>query len=165
MLARIVSSLLALSFTGCLINSVADLESQGKAVTVVPETERPTECKLLGRIQGTSHADEEKLARQGAENDFRNKAGELKANYAVIEREGGGRKGTSSQVEAVVTGRAYFCQTLEMQEAEEAKRMKAIEEKEAEEERLKAEEEQREAEEKAEKEAKEAEKKAKKDQD
>jgi hypothetical protein len=136
-------TLLALSLQGCLINSVTKLNPQASKVQLVPETEKPGECKILGKITGASHADEEKLAKQGAENDFRNKAAALKGNFAVVESVRGGRVGTTSQREVVINGKAYYCNTLEMQQAEEEKQQKAIEEKEA-----------REAQEKADREAK-----------
>lgn len=145
-------AVLALSLQGCLINSVTKLDPQASKVELVPETEKPSECKFLGKIVGTSHADDEKLARQGAENDFRNKAAALKGNFAVIETVGGGRKGTTSQRDVVINGKAYYCETLEMQLADEEKQQQAIQEKED-----------REAQEQAEREAKLEEAKAKRE--
>jgi len=146
-------TLLAFSLQGCLINSVTKLDSQASQVQLVPETEKPGECKFLGKITGSSHADDEKLAKQGAENEFRNKAAALKGNFAVIESSRGGRVGTTNQLEVVINGKAYYCKTLEMQQVDEEKQQKAI-----------AEQEEREAKEQAEKEAKIEEEKAKREQ-
>src|SRR5512145_1877938 len=142
-------TLFALALQGCLINSVTKLNPEGSKVQLVPETEKPSECKFLGKINGTSHADEEKLAKQGAENELRNKAAALKGNFAVVENVRGGRVGTTSQREVVVNGKAYFCNTLEMQQAEEEKQERAMQEKD-----------EREAKEQAEREAKAEEAKA-----
>jgi hypothetical protein len=144
----------ALVLPGCLFNSVAKLEDQGKAVTVVPETEKPSECKFLGKLMGSSHSEDKNAAREGANNDFRNKAGALKANFAVVESEGGGRKGTSCQQEVVLNGKAYYCKTLDMQQAEEEQRQKAIDAKDQQAEKEQAEREAKEEEEKAKKEEK-----------
>lgn len=146
-------TLIAFALQGCLINSVTKLDPQASKVQLVPETEKPGECKFLGKITGTSHADDEKLAKQGAENEFRNKAAALKGNFAVVENVRGGRMGTTSQRDVVINGKAYYCKTLEMQQAEEEKQQQAIQEKED-----------REAREQAEREAKLEEAKAKREQ-
>lgn len=147
-------ALLAFALQGCLFNSVAKLKPEAAKVQVVPETEKPSDCKFLGKIVGTSHADDEKTAKQGAENDLRNKAAALKANFAIVENTRGGRVGTTSQRDVVINGKAYDCKTLEMQQAEEEKHAQAI-----------AEQEEREAKEKAEQEAKAEEAKAKREQE
>jgi hypothetical protein len=125
--------LLALALSGCLMNSVVSLEPEGKRVTLVRETDRPGQCKVLGKIQGTSHSDDQKAARKGAQNDFRNQAAELKANFAVVESERAGVRGTTSQHQVVIGGKAMFCQTLEMDEADEKRREEALKRKEEEE--------------------------------
>ena len=68
---------------GCLDN-VAVLEPKAESVKVVRETDKPLRCDVLGKISGTSRSDDEKAARKGAENDFRNHAAELKANFAGV---------------------------------------------------------------------------------
>lgn len=146
--------LAAVLLPSCLFNSVVKLKPEAEKVQLVPETEKPSECKFLGKITGSSHAEEEKDAKQGAENDFRNKAAALKANFAVVENVRGGRVGTTSQRDVVINGKAYACKTLEMQEKEEEKRQQAI-----------AEEEEREEKERIAKEAKAEEEKAKREQE
>jgi colicin import membrane protein len=153
MIKALPVALLALSLQGCLINSVSKLSPEASKVQLVPETEKPSECKFLGKIVGTSHAEDEKDAKQGAENDFRNKAAAKKGNFAVIENSRGGRMGTTSQREVVINGKAYYCKTLEMQQAEEEKAQAAIQAKE-----------EREAKEEAEREAAAEEAKAKREQ-
>lgn len=143
---------------GCFINSVAKLKPEAEKVRLVPETEKPSECKFLGKITGNSHADDEKDAKLGAENDFRNRAAALKANFAVAENVRGGRVGTTNQREVVINGKAYECKTLDMQEAEEEKRQQAIAAKEEREEKERMAEEAKQEEEKAKREQEEKEK-------
>jgi len=128
---------------GCLDN-VAVLEPKAESVKVVRETDKPLRCDVLGKISGTSRSDDEKAARKGAENDFRNHAAELKANFAFIEAERSGPVGTSSQHDVFIGGKALRCLTEEMEEAEEKQAAAQREQKEKE----AAEQEQKEAEEK-----------------
>ena len=128
----------------------------------VRETDKPVDCKFLGKITGKSHADDEKEARKGAENDLRNQAAKLKANYALVENQRGGPVGTTSQREVVINGKALFCQTLEMQQREDEKREKALKEKEEQEIKEQAEKERKAEEEKEKREREEQEKKDKK---
>ena len=53
---------------GCLANVVA-LEPKAESVKVVHESDKPLRCDVLGKINGQSRSDDEKEARQGAEND------------------------------------------------------------------------------------------------
>lgn len=129
--------------SGCLAN-VAALEPKAESVKVVRETDKPLHCDVLGKISGTSRSDDEKEARKGAENDFRNHAAELNANFAFIEAERSGPVGTSSQHDAFIGGKALRCQTEEMEEAEEKKAAAEREQKE----KAAAEQEQKDAEEK-----------------
>ena len=146
----------ALSFviSGCVFDSVTKLEPEAKNITLVNEVDRPTNCKVLGKIQGKSRSSDQKKARKGAENEFRNEALELKANYAMIESDRGGHVGTTSQQEVVLSGKALHCTTLEMEAKEEEAKEKA---------RLEKEEKERKAQE--EKELKEQQAKEKKEQD
>jgi hypothetical protein len=130
---------------GCLANVVA-LEPKAESVKVVHERDKPLRCDVLGKITGQSRSSNEKEARQGAENDFRNHAAELKANFALIEAERSGPVGTSSQHDVFIGGKALHCQTEEMEEAEEKAAAAERDQKEKE----GAEREQKEAEEKAE---------------
>jgi hypothetical protein len=102
----------------CLPNVVA-LEPRAERVKIVRETDKPLHCKVRGKITGTSRSSDPKEARTGAENDFRNQAAELKANFALIEAERGGAVGTGTQHDAFLGGKALFCQTEEMEEAQE----------------------------------------------
>lgn len=154
-------TLLALTLQGCLINSVTKLDPAASKVEVVPETEKPSECKFLGKITGRSHASDEKEARKGAENELRNKTAELKGNFAIIENVRGGRVGTTSQQDVVINGKAYDCQTLDMQLADEEKQAQAVQEKEASEAKAQQEKEDKAAEDKAKREQAEQERKDK----
>jgi len=128
---------------GCFANVVA-LEPKAESVKVVHDSDKPLHCDVLGKISGTSRSDDEKAARTGAENDFRNHAAELKANFALIEAERSGPVGTSSQHDVFIGGKALRCQTEEMEEAEEKQAAAEREQKEKE----ASEHEQKEAEEK-----------------
>jgi colicin import membrane protein len=147
---RVVAGLLcAGGLGGCVFGNVAELDPEAKNVKVVRESTKPLHCKTVGNISGTSRADEEKAARAGAENDFRNQAAKVNANFALIEVERDRRLGTSSSREVFLGGKALQCTTLEMEEAEEAARLKAEEEKLAREQKEKEEAERKAEEEKA----------------
>ena len=101
---------------GCFAN-VATLEPRAEGIQVVHESDKPLRCDVLGKITGRSRSDNEQEARKGAENDFRNQAAELQANYAFIEAERSGPVGTSSQHDAFIGGKALRCQTEAMEDA------------------------------------------------
>lgn len=136
----------------CIFDSVVKLDPAANKVEIVRDTTKPVDCDFKGKISGSSRSDDKKKARKGAENDFRNQAAELKANFALIEAEREGHVGTTTKREAFIGGKALYCRTLEMQQAEEARREQAIKDKE-----------EREAKEAAEKERKEEEEKAKRE--
>ncbi|MFZ5893190.1 MAG: DUF4156 domain-containing protein [Myxococcota bacterium] len=156
-------SLLALLSAGCVFNSVTKLDPKASHVELVREHDKPTDCKFLAKITGTSHADNEKEARKGAENDLRNQTAKLKGNFALIENQRGGPVGTTSQREVVINGKALFCKTLEMQQEEDKKHEQELKEKEEREIREQAEKERKAEEEKEKREREEQEKKDKKD--
>lgn len=162
-MTKALSISLAALLSACVFNSVAKLDPKAEGVVVVRETDKPTDCRYLGKIMGRSHADDEKQARQGAENDLRNQAAKLKANFALIESQRGGPVGTTSQREVVINGKALSCKTLEMQQAEEAKHEQELKEKEDREIREQAEKERKAEEEKEKREREEQERKEKKD--
>jgi len=113
-------ALLVTSFfvTGCFSNVVA-LQPKAESVKIVHETDRPLHCDVKGKITGTSRSADEKEGRAGAENDFRNHAAELRGNFAFVDAERNGPVGTSSQKDYFLGGQALFCQTEEMEEADE----------------------------------------------
>ena len=123
--------ILALVLPGCLDSTVA-LSPEAKSVTLVHESDRPLHCKALGKITGTSKNTDGKLAKIGAENDFRNSAADLKANYAVVEAENGGPVGTSTERNSFLGGEALLCQTEAMEDADEKAAAEAQEKKEKE---------------------------------
>ena len=110
--------------------SVVALSPKAASVTLVHESDRPLHCKFLGKINGSSRSSDEKEARQGAENDLRNRAADLKANFAFAEVERIGRVGTSSEQDAFVAGSALLCQTEAMEDAQEKANEKAQAQKE-----------------------------------
>lgn len=110
---------MALGTSGCLSDVVA-LEPRASGVKLVHETDKPLHCDVLGKINGRSRSSDETEGRTGAENDFRNQAAALKANFALIESERSSPVGTGSQREHNLQGKALGCQTEEM-EAEQEK--------------------------------------------
>jgi hypothetical protein len=132
----------ALGATGCLSDVVA-LEPKAGGVKIVHETDKPLHCDVLGKISGRSRSSDEKEGRTGAENDFRNQAAGLKANFALIETERSAPVGTGSQREHNLQGKALACRTEEMEAEQEKAEAAAREAKEkaAAEEEAKAEEE------------------------
>jgi len=135
---------------GCLPNVVA-LEPQAQTVQVVHDSDKPLRCDVLGKITGESRSGDEAEARKGAENDFRNHAAELKANFALIEAERAGSVGTSSQKDAFIRGKALRCVTEAMEDAQDKAEANARDQKEREENEQKqkeADEKQKEADEK-----------------
>jgi Domain of unknown function (DUF4156) len=120
---------LAATLTACL-SSVATLEPRAQNVKLVHETDRPLRCEVLGKINGVSESSDEKEARTGAENDFRNSAAALKANFAFVETERSSQLGTGSQRRVFLEGKALGCQTEEMEAEEEKAQAAQREEKE-----------------------------------
>jgi Domain of unknown function (DUF4156) len=140
-----LSVLSACFFPGCFPNVVA-LEPKAEGVKIVHETDKPLRCEVQGKISGTSRSADEKEGRTGAENDFRNHAAALKANFAFVEHERNGPVGTSSQKDYYLGGKALICQTEAMEEAEDKAQAAEREQKE----KAEAEREQKEADEKKE---------------
>lgn len=131
MLKKRALLVLSILVPGCISNTVA-LEPAAAKVSIVRESERPLHCKFLGKINGTSRASDEKSARAGAENDFRNRAAKLDGNFALIEAERGGPVGTSSERDFFLGGKALLCETEAMEQANEAAEAKAKAQKEQE---------------------------------
>lgn len=104
--------------TACFSNVVV-LSPKAEGVKIVRESDKPLHCEVRGKISGTSRSADEKEARTGAENDIRNKAAELDANFALVEAERHGPVGTSSQQDYFLGGKALLCQTEEMEAAAE----------------------------------------------
>lgn len=123
---------LALAWLPACFNNVAVLEPKAKAVKVVRETDRPLRCDTLGKITGTSRSSDLEEAKTGAENDLRNQAAKLDANFALVEAQRHGPVGTSSQHDYFLGGKALRCQTEEMEEAAEKAEAEARAKKEAE---------------------------------
>lgn len=143
MLKKRALFIVSIALPGCFAN-VVPLEPKAESIKVVHDSDKPLRCDVLGKITGQSRSDDEKEARKGAENDFRNHAAELKANFAFIEAERSGPVGTSSQHDVFIGGKALRCQTEEMEEADDKAAAAAREQKEKED----AEREQKEADEK-----------------
>ena len=78
----------------CLFRQRRQTRARGQRGRIVHDTTRPVDCDFKGKITGSSRSDDKKKARKGAENDFRNHAAELKANFALIEPSA---KGTSAR--------------------------------------------------------------------
>ena len=111
--ALLVVSLLLPS---CFGNGPA-LSPEAKSVTLVHESDRPLHCKFLGKINANARDSDEKVARAGAEIEFRNQAAAMKANFALIEADRASYVGTSTQRDIFLGGKALLCQTEAMEEA------------------------------------------------
>jgi hypothetical protein len=74
---------------------------------------------VLGKISGMSRSSDPKEGSTGAQNDFRNHAADLKANFALVEAERSGQVGTGTQRDYYLGGQALACQTEEMEEAQD----------------------------------------------
>lgn len=122
---------IALGTSGCLSDVVA-LEPKAGGVKVVHETDKPLHCDVLGKINGRSRSSDENEGRTGAENDFRNHAADLKANFALVESERSAPVGTGSQREHNLQGKALGCRTDEMEAEQEKAEAAAREAKEKE---------------------------------
>ncbi len=120
---------LSMVLPGCLPNVVA-LEPQAEGVQVVHESDKPLRCDVLGKITGESRSNDEKEAQKGAQNDLRNHALALNANFAFIETERSGPVGTSSQHDTFIAGKALHCQTEAMEDAQDKAEASAREQKE-----------------------------------
>jgi hypothetical protein len=103
------SFVLAASF-GCVSESVVEVKPAAAGIKVVKEDEKPFRCKVLGDVNGKSRSGDREKARKGAENDMRNHALALKANYVVIERENAGNVGTTKTSDAFISGKALKCE-------------------------------------------------------
>jgi hypothetical protein len=114
---------------GCF-SDVAVLEPRAEGIKVVRETDRPLHCDVLGKISGMSRSSDDKEGKTGAENALRNHAADLKGNFALIEAERAGQVGTSSQKDFFVGGKALFCKTEEMEDADEKAEAAARDQKE-----------------------------------
>ena len=101
---------------GCFGGGAA-LSPEGKSVTLVHENDRPLHCKFLGKINADSRDSDEKVARAGAEIEFRNQAAAMKANFALVEADRASYVGTSTQRDIFLGGKALLCQTDAMEEA------------------------------------------------
>lgn len=118
--------------TGCFSN-VVTLKPMAQNVKVVHETDKPLHCDVKGKITGTSRSADEKEGQQGAENDFRNHAAELRGNFAFVTAERNGPVGTSSEKDYFLGGQSLFCKTEEMEDAEDKAAAAAREQKDKEE--------------------------------
>jgi len=143
-------SWLALISSGCF-NSAPVLTPEAKKVELVSETSAPINCKQLDKITGKARGGDEKTAREGAENEFRNHAAELKANFAMVEVERANNVGTTTTKEVFIGGRALYCKTLEMEAEDEKRHEQQMKEKEEQEQKAQEEKERKDQEEKEQK--------------
>jgi Domain of unknown function (DUF4156) len=109
------------SFYGCVQESLVEVNPQGAAVKVVKEDERPFGCRVVGDVHGKSRSTDVDKARRGAENDLKNQAAKLKANYVVLEIDRSGHVGTSQYNDAFLGGKALRCEDREKEEKKEEK--------------------------------------------
>jgi hypothetical protein len=123
------SLVVVMLLAGCLPDVVA-LSPEASSVQIVHDADKPLHCDVLGKITGSSRSADAKEGQNGAENDFRNHAAELKGNFAFVEAERNGPVGTSSQKDYFLGGKALRCQTEEMQDAQDKADAAAREQKE-----------------------------------
>src|SRR5450432_2866254 len=96
-------------FSGCIAESMVEVRPQASGVKLVREDDKPFRCKIVGDVHGTSRAADEAKAHRGAENDMKNQAASLKANYAMIEIDRAKNIGTTSYKEVFLGGKALVC--------------------------------------------------------
>jgi hypothetical protein len=113
-MARTIA-LLALSCAlgGCVTESIVQARPEAAKVTVVNDTDKPFDCKVLADIHGTSESSDEAKAKTGAQNDFKNRAAAYRANYAWVEAENSGNVGTSTIRRVFIRGKALRCKEPE----------------------------------------------------
>lgn len=95
---------------GCVTENLVEARPEASKVTVVKDVDKPLHCRNLGDVNGRSRSQDTAKARAGAQNDFKNRAAALKANYALIEDENGGHVGTSAYTEVLIRGKALLCE-------------------------------------------------------
>ncbi|SRR6266542_534083 len=104
---------------GCVQENLIEVNPQAAAVKVVREDERPFGCRVVGDVHGKSRSVDVGKARQGAENDIKNQAAKLKANYIVLEIDRSGHVGTSQYSDAFLGGKALRCEDGDKEKKEE----------------------------------------------
>lgn len=97
-------------FGGCA--SAVLLNPNAKSVKISKEA-APQGYEEVGEIFGKSNADDQIEAMEGAQNDLRNKAADLRGNYVVLETNNSKSvMGTWKQgIEILLGGQAYCCST------------------------------------------------------
>jgi hypothetical protein len=96
---------------GCVVQeNIVQVLPQAAAVKLVKEDDKPLRCKVLGEIHGTSRSQDQDKAHKGAENDIKNQAAALKANYALVEIDRSGNIGSTNYREAFLGGKALKCE-------------------------------------------------------
>ncbi len=106
---------------GCVQANLVEVNSQGAGVKVVKEDERPFGCRVVGDVRGKSRSVDVDKARRGAENDLKNQAAKLKANYVVLEIDRSGHVGTSQYSDAFLGGKALRCEDRDKEEKKDEK--------------------------------------------
>jgi len=96
--------------SGCVTEDIVDPGPGAGKVTLVKESEMPLRCKTLGDVHGVSRAQSEAKARRGAENDIKNRAVALKANYVLVDIDRVKPVGTSPYREIFLGGKALACE-------------------------------------------------------
>jgi hypothetical protein len=94
---------------GCVTESIVQARPAASKVTIVNDTDKPFNCKVLADIHGESESSDEAKAKTGAQNDFKNKAAGFRANYAWVEAENSGNVGTSTIRRVFIRGKALRC--------------------------------------------------------
>ncbi len=120
MARTIVLLALSCALAGCVTESIVAAKPGASKVTMVTEVDKPFRCKTLADIHGTSRSSDEAKAKAGAQNDFKNRAAAVRANYALVEAENSGNVGTSTIREVFIRGKALRCQEPEKEAPEGA---------------------------------------------
>src|SRR4051812_19547899 len=102
--------ILAAALSGCVTESLVEAQPGAAKVKLVKESEKPLRCKTLGDVHGISRSRVEQDARGGAENDIKNRASALKANYVLVDVDRVKAVGTSPYREIFLGGKALACE-------------------------------------------------------
>ena len=112
-MARTIAVLgLSCALVGCVSEQLVEARPEAGKVTIVKDVDRPLRCKTLGDIHGRSRSEDEAKARVGAQNDLKNQAAAMKANYALVEIDRAGNVGKSTYKEVYMAGKALKCEDI-----------------------------------------------------
>jgi hypothetical protein len=102
--------ILAGALAACVTENLVEAGPGTGKIKLVKESERPIRCQTIADVHGTSRSQSEAKARVGAENDIKNRAAALKANYVLVDVDRVKPIGTSPYREIFLGGKALACE-------------------------------------------------------